>query len=586
MRKIDCALLGTLSVAVDGEPAGLGGPKQRLLLAVLLSRANSVVGVDELVDVLWTEDPPRTARKNLQVYISALRKIFGDKLSWSGRGYRLRLDPAECDLLRFQQLAAAGRRMLRNGDAPAAADLLARAVDIWRASPLADFAGEPALAAEVERLTERYLGVVEDWVELELDRGGHWRVYERLDGLADRHLLRQRLAAGWMRVLASAGRIAAALGHYESVRLALARELGIDPGRALTDLHVRLLHGEEAVTPVPGGVVFHHIVRDLPDFVGRAAQVRDVVDALAGERDCDLVVVCGPVGVGKTTFAVHVAHLIRESFPDGLIMVELTEPDGTPRTPGSVLAELTDLAGLAVESVSALPRALATWRAWLARRRLLLILDGAGRESLVKAVLPGGGASRVIVTSSRRLSGLDSVLRVELPVLTYAERTELLGRIIGQDRVLADRRAAAEILNCCDGLPLAVRIIGAKLSAMRHLRLADYLDRLRNRRSVFDEMIAGEHDVRSRYELFYRTLTEVQRDAFRRLGTLPAPPLNHDSLLAALAGQESALESLIECTLLSVPDCEMSSRCATYGMPTFAYHFCRELARSTELRVA
>jgi DNA-binding SARP family transcriptional activator len=126
--SIECRTFDEFTVSADGIPVDIGGPKQRLLLAHLLCRANCVVSVKELLDALWTGSPPRTAVKNLQVYVSKLRRIFGDRLCHTGNGYRLALGPGECDLLRFEHLARQGRQLLRGADTEAAADLLGQAI--------------------------------------------------------------------------------------------------------------------------------------------------------------------------------------------------------------------------------------------------------------------------------------------------------------------------------------------------------------------------------------------------------------------------------------------------------------------------
>ena len=563
---------GELSVLHEGTPADLGGPKQRLLLALLVSRANSVLRVDELIDSLWTEGPPRTARKNLQVYVSKLRRIFGDRLTHVQGGYRLRIGPEECDLLCFEQLARTGRRSAREGEPDRAADLLGRAVAAWHGRPLAEFGDRPCLAAELDRLQELFLSVLEDWAELETDRGGHRLVLDRLQDHVRTHVLRERLAVAWMRALAAAGRANEALAHFESVRRALADELGVRPGPALAGLHGWLLRSPAAVRQQPGPG--NQLPRDLPDFVGRAVEVHRLVAHFGSGRGQGVVVVSGSVGAGKSAFAVHVAHLLADSFPDGALLVGLGD-----RSTHAVLGDLLETVGLRGEH--SVTHALARWRSWISARRLLIVLDDAVREDTVRALLPGTGTSAVIVTSRNRLSGVEAVPRVDLPGLNEAESAELLGRIVGPGRVMADQPAAREILRCCEGLPLAVRITGARLNALRHVRLAEYADRLRGAPRLLDEMAVGGLVLRERYESFYRGLSEQQRLAFHRLVAL-APPFEHARVTAALAGPvgtaQPALESLFECNLLTVPDGEVGTSWAAYGMSAFAYGFGRELA--------
>ncbi|HEY5835759.1 AfsR/SARP family transcriptional regulator [Streptomyces sp.] len=579
---LECRALGEFSVLADGEVVDIGGPKQRLLLAVLLSRANATVRTDELVQALWHGRPPRTARKNLQAYVSRLRRIFGARLTHVGIGYRLRMTPDECDLLLFEDLVRSGRQASRDGDTETARRLLGRALAGWDGSPLAEFGDQPVLATARDRLQELFLSALEDWAELETESDGHRAVLDRLEEHVRQHALRERLAAGWMRALALSGRPNEALAHFDFVRRVLAEELGVQPGPMLSRLHARLLDGEVADPPphrFGRGRPGNQLPRDLPDFVGRAAEVQRLIAHYGRSGGHNVAVVSGPVGVGKSCLAVHVAHRLVPLFPDGGLFAELGD-----RPLETVVRNLLDTIGLDVGHSPAY--ALATWRSWIAGRRLLLVLDDAVREDVVRRLLPSGGASAVIVTSRNRLSGLESVLRVDLPVLGQAESMELLGRVIGVGRVMTDPGSARRLVACCEGSPLAVRITGARLNALRHVRLADYADRLCRAPRLLDEMAAGELALRDRFESFYRGLSERRRAAFHRVVALE-PPLEHGQLVAALSGLEEgaelALESLVECNLLMVPDAEVSAHSMVYGMSGFAYGFGRELGSRCEL---
>lgn len=574
---------GELSVRAEGgvEPLDLGGPKPRLLLALQISRANSVFRVDELIDALWEGRPPRTARKNLQVYVSRLRRVLGDRLVRAHGGYLLRLGADDCDLVRFEELAREGRRRSREGDPQAAVELLDPAVELWTGRPLGEFGDVPVLTPAVDRLQELFLAALEEWADLEAARGGHRRVLDRLQDHVPAHPLRERLAAAWMRSLAAVGREGEALDHFETVRRALSRELGVTPGPALTVVHRRLLARDTAAPRRPGPG--NQLPRDLPDFEGRAAEVHQVLahfgaappdaDETAGSGGAEgrVLVVSGPVGVGKSAFAVHVAHLLSGAYPDGLIMVEL---GGRPL--GVVLRRLLDTVGLPGERSVA--QALARWRSWVSGRRLLLILDDAVSGQVVRELLPGCGGSGTIVTSRYRLSGLEAVARVGLPPLTEAEGVELLGRIVGFGRVMADPAAARAVVGCCEGLPIAVRIAGAKLDALRHVRLADFAARLCAAPSLLDEMTAGELVLRERFEAFWRDLTDAQRDAYRTVVAL-APPYRHEQVAAQA-------EELLECCLLTPPAGEVSAHVVSYGMSGFAHAFGRELLAEGEAGAA
>ncbi|RMI28638.1 AfsR family transcriptional regulator [Streptomyces triticirhizae] len=550
---------GGLTVRLGGEgPVELGGPKPRLLLALLLSRVNAVHPVDALIEAVWAGRPPRTARKNLQVYVCRLRRVLGDRLVHTGGGYLLRLSAAECDLVAFEQRAREGRRLAREG-AAGAVERLAEAVALWREGPLGEFGRLPCLSEAVDRLTEVFLGALEEWAELEVERGGHRLVVERLQDHAAAHPLRERLAAAWMRALAAGGRTGEALAHFDAVRLALARELGVAPGPVLTGLRRRLLAPPEEGPREGGGGLGDQLPRDLPDFVGRTEEVhRALAHFREGRREGRVMVVSGAVGVGKSAFAVRVGHLLADAFPDGLLMAELGD-----RPLGTVLRGLLDAVGLPPER--SVGQALARWRSWIARRRLLLVLDDAVSATVAEALLPGRGPSGALVTSRYRLSGLSGVEWVPLAPLTEAEGLELLGRVIGVGRLMTDPEAAVRIVRRCEGLPLALRIAGAKLNALRHLRPAEYADRLRDAPSLLDEMAAGELVLRERYEAFWRGLPPPQRAAFLRLAAR-TPPLRYEQVVADA-------EELLECSLLTPPSGEVSAHLALYEMSVFAREF-------------
>lgn len=253
------SLLGPLTAVVDGRPLPLGPRKQRLVLATLLSRPNTPVPVDVLTDVVWPDAPPRTARKNLQVYISAARTLFGaagdrDRVVHGCGGYRLRIGEAELDTLRFGALARSGRAAGERGDLRTAARLLREALDLWgERQPLHDLRDSAGVAEEAERLESRCLTVYEDWAEAEIETGRAAVAVDGLRDLVERHPLRERLRAAWMNSLHQSGRQAEALAVYDDYRQLLARELGLEPSPAMAALYADMLgRGRAARTTTPG----------------------------------------------------------------------------------------------------------------------------------------------------------------------------------------------------------------------------------------------------------------------------------------------------------------------------------------------
>ena len=226
-------ILGPLEIVEAGRPLTLGGPRQRALLAILLSRANEVVSSDRLIDELWGARPPGTATNALQYHVSQLRKTLGRSEAIVTRepGYLIRVAPHELDLLRFEQLVEEARQ------APAdhASRLLHDALSLWRGPALVDLASEPFAQAEILRLEELRLAALELRIETDLALGRHRELVGELEVLVHEHPLRERPRAQLMLALYRSGRQAEALDLYREGRRLLVDELGIEPGLELQE---------------------------------------------------------------------------------------------------------------------------------------------------------------------------------------------------------------------------------------------------------------------------------------------------------------------------------------------------------------
>jgi DNA-binding SARP family transcriptional activator/tetratricopeptide (TPR) repeat protein len=244
-------VLGPLAVHVGGRVVELGGLKQRMLLALLLIRANEPVGFDYLIDALWESSPPARARNTLQVYVSRLRKVLEwDRITTSHGGYSLVVESGELDLGRFRALVEEGRDVLADGDPSAASDLLTQALSLWHGSPLPEFCESRVFAVEIARLEEERLAALEDRIAADLDLRRHSEVVPELDALVTRHPLRERFVAQLMLALYRSGRQAEALETYRAARRRLVEGLGLDPGAALNELHQQILVQDPTLEPV------------------------------------------------------------------------------------------------------------------------------------------------------------------------------------------------------------------------------------------------------------------------------------------------------------------------------------------------
>ncbi|MFD8685702.1 BTAD domain-containing putative transcriptional regulator [Streptomyces sp. NPDC059651] len=593
------SLLGPLRASRNGLPLPLGPLKQRLVLAVLLTRPNTPVSLEELTDAVWPDDPPRTARKNLQVYVSTLRRVLDPddlgRLHHGPGGYVLHLGADECDSLRFEELARRGDAEARAGAPSRAALFYRRALDLWRHDPFSDLAARAdVLLAAVERQHARRLAVYEAWAEAQLETGEPAPVADTVDEMVSRHPLRERLRAAQLTALHRVGRRTEALAAYDECRQQLSRELGLEPGAALQCAYRSLL--EDVAPPRPRGAATGSrlLPPDLTDFTGRGRELA-AVSAQLGREDGPPVVLTGPAGVGKTALAVHVAHLLATRFPDGVVATRLCAEDGSTRPWPSVLAELARALGCTERLPADREEAATAWRSWLSGRRILLLLDDAPDAAALGPLLPPSGPTAALVTSRSRLPCLESAHRTELPPLSDDEALDLLGGIIGRSRLAAERAAAGRIVTATGSLPFALRAGGNRLSVLRHMSLGQYAERLEHPLEALDELAAGGLGVRARLADAWARLTVAARDTLHALAALPDPSFSLPTAARALGldGRKAqrALEDLIDAGVLAPPpgpDVAAHTAAAEetvhYELPWLTLLFAREQAAGPDMR--
>src|ERR687883_1824842 len=252
-------VLGPLEVLEDGRPLALGRLKERLVLGVLLLHANEFVSRERLIDELWGESPPPTARKAVNVYVSELRKALTrnglDPITTADGGYRFRVDSDELDLAHVEQLLATARERAAVGKLEAAAELLREAIALWRGPTLAGLLLESHGRDEVAQLDELRLTALMDRIDCDLALGRHEEILGELHVLVGAHPLRERLRAQLMLALYRAGRQADALEAYQRARTTLVEQLGIEPGDALRRLERAILaHDPSLELAAPGRI--------------------------------------------------------------------------------------------------------------------------------------------------------------------------------------------------------------------------------------------------------------------------------------------------------------------------------------------
>jgi DNA-binding SARP family transcriptional activator len=578
------SVLGTLTMRA-GAPVSPGPPKQRLTLALLLAAANTPVSTDALTDGVWPDEPPRTARKNLQVYVCNLRRLLddtlgaGDRLTHDYAGYRIEVGVEELDSRYFTVLADSGRAARQAGAHTAASRRFRQALQLWRGTPFTGLHEAPALAAAAARLTNRYLEVLEDWAETELDLGRHPEVLERIADLIDRHPDRERLRVAQIRALVQAGRKTAALAVYEEVRRRLAAEYGLAPSPPLEALYRSILADRPGpVAAPPAGDAGPALPPDVPDFVGRTDELARLAEAV---RDGDrLVVLTGPAGVGKTALATRFADVATRDFADGRFLIRMRHRDGAPRTTGEILTELATAGGLTGRLTGHHDHDLRVWTDFLGRQRILLILDDAPHEAAVRPFLTSAGDSTVLVTARSRLAGLAAARRLDVRCLTAAEAYELLSLVAGADRLAAEPAAAYAVVAATGMLPLAVRVAGLKLAALRHLPVRQYVARLHSA-AVLDELVAGDVTVRPRLAETWADLSASHRADLVRLASLATPVFQLPDAAATLGGTPDQtlrrVESLIDVGALLSPGDEVAAHVVRYEMPALLWAYAREV---------
>jgi predicted ATPase/DNA-binding SARP family transcriptional activator len=568
--RLRVTLLGAFQVSRGDAVLPVAGARLQGLLVRLALAGGRAVEPGVLVDAIWAEQPPSGPAPALQTLVSRLRRALtptgvarGVVVQVAG-GYRLAVDAADVDALRFEQLTAVGRERLRAGDPEAAGAALAEAVALWGDHPGAEPAVIAAVAPTVAtRLAQVSIEAVADLADAELSLGRAEMAAARLTGLLAEQTVHERAAALLMDALAAQGRQAEALAVYERVRETLADVLGADPGTALRERHLRLLRpgrpilvpdasaggaaaatgrnaGWQAATD-PDQIRPTNLPAPLTSFIGRDDDLARIGTLLTTGR---LVTVLGPGGAGKTRLALEAARRHRHEYRDGAWLIDLASVTEPAKIATAVLAGIGLRRGAMLDARKRVDGdELDVIVGELGGRESLLLVDNCEHlidavAHLVAALLPRCPGLRVLATSREPLA-VDGEALVPLGPLAVPGPDDSVGqaRRAASVRLFTERAAAVRpgfdvdettlrdivrVVHGLDGMPLALELAAARL---RTMSLPDVADGLSDR---FRLLTTGSRTAPSRHRTLraviawsWELLNEDERAVAERISILP-----------------------------------------------------------------
>lgn len=524
-RVAEILVLGPVALGGRASPTTPPAMLQRLMAALVLAEGR-VRHIEELVDVLWGEDPPTSARQLVRVYVSQLRKALptGVAVETVSGGYVLRLPDGTLDAARFERLVAECRQARRDGNAALAVSLAEQALALWRGRAFGELAYEELARVESERLEEQRLVAREERLHAHVMLGRHAELLGEILAFADEHPLREHAHELAMLALYRCGRQTDALEHYAAVRERLNEELGLEPGPAIRELHRRILgHDPELAAAHEDGPEVTSLPEPPNPLVGRERELAEL-DALLARRDSRLIVLTGAGGSGKTRLALEAARRAARSFANGVVLVELA----SVRDPELVLPTIAHAVGAA--DAPGKPPLDAVGDALLSRE-LLLLIDNVehlrtAAPSLVKVL--ARAPRLVLLVTSRAVLHVSgervfpvAPLEEEAAVKLFEQRAQSLQpafRIDAQNEDLV-----REICRRLDGLPLAIELAAARI---RTLAPRSLVERLSQRLALLTwgarDLPARQQTLRETIDWSVGLLSESERRAFARLAALPA----------------------------------------------------------------
>lgn len=603
---MDFYVLGPLRVVAAGRDITPSAPKIRELLALLLLCRNSLVQADSIINELWGEAPPSTALSTLQTYIYKLRKIFDDEsaLRTNPFGYSLVVPDGNVDVSRFEMLCQEGKAALDDKKPEQASRVLAEALAMWRGPALSDVAHGQTVTAHVVRLEEMRLRALELRLDADLRLGLHREVVPELKEVTLRHPLHEELHSRLMIALHRSGRRSEALEAYRRLRESLVDELGLEPSDKIVQLHSALLssdptldvttnetrgnNGGEPTKPVaqvrsprqPQPEIPEHLPPDISDFTGRGGLVAEIEEWLShgngDEAGLRSAVITGMPGVGKSALAIHVAHRVKDRYPDGQVYVG-DSTGAKPTKPADALRSLLRAAGFTSAAIPVgLTDCIQLFRRWCAGRSMLFVFDNLDSSAKIAQALPSSRCAVIMTGQSHIPPGgrMFTVTRME-----PAEAVEMVTKIAGEDRVEAELPEVKILTSLCDHLPLALRAAATRLVTNPSLLVSDLERALSHVNRRLDELRVGDLDVRRRYEESFQSLTPLQQIVFCVVGTFGGEKFSADEAAEmigrSVADTETVLGRLLESHMIVVLGRNRSNS-LYYEVPALARLYARE----------
>ncbi|MEU1818890.1 BTAD domain-containing putative transcriptional regulator [Streptomyces roseifaciens] len=480
--------LGPLRVRRDGTEAPAGRPQQQAVLAALLAARGRPLTATQLLHAVWGEDDehwPARPKRILATHVYRIRRMpafspdgAGAVLLQAGEGYRLSVEDAAVDMHRFDDAVRAAAAVRRNGDPDGAHALLTQGLDLWYGTALEGVPG-PLAGRIRQRLTVSRTAALEARLSIDVARGRHAEVLPEIATLAEAPDASGQVLSLLVLALFRSGRRDEACAVLDRAR-DRAGELGLDPAPELERAHQEILGSPAGpARPGPRGPVRPcHLPPDTGDFTGRTAETGLLLETLApgGRATGQPAVVHGAAGTGKSALAVHVAHRLRDVYPDGQLYAALTGSHASPVGPGRVLAAfIRALGGDVPEDETAMA---AAYQAALDGRRVMVVLDDVQDLDGIRPLVPRHQGCGALVTG-RALTGLLPGARLlALGALSPDDALGLLVRVLGPSRVEDEPDAARALAEACRHHPALLRTTAARLAARPHWSLASMVDRV------------------------------------------------------------------------------------------------------------